>query len=192
MVRIIKIPVRVIRRKNEPVPTNPLCYVVQMFTPYRLFHRLCGEPHIVADIFRWLAFEMRKFTSKLSSMLVETPCQRWQPGKNRTRSAPGVKSETARKHPPGPYWRATPGNIASARSSPRCSTTASRRPRSGNRRSQTHERQARYHSCRLPQRSANTAAAPSEQRYGSSSRSARNPCARLHLSISAAEAAPSS
>src|SRR4051794_35764354 len=49
--RIVKIPVRIVRREQEPVDADPFDHRAQMFCVVRLVDRLRGEPEMLADIF---------------------------------------------------------------------------------------------------------------------------------------------
>src|SRR6266403_4804890 len=70
---------RIVGRKQQLVPADPLDHLEQMLAPLRIFHRLRGPPDVVADIFRRPALEMRYLAAQPFKALVEPPTQRRRP-----------------------------------------------------------------------------------------------------------------
>src|SRR5271166_4702451 len=78
--RIVLVPVRIVGREHDAVPTDPLTRRQQILGPLRLLDRLRRHPDVGADVFRRQPFQMRHFLAQPLVVLVEPPCQRGQPG----------------------------------------------------------------------------------------------------------------
>src|SRR5258708_190195 len=77
--RIIKVPMRVIRREQQPVDADPFDQRSQMFCFVGLIDRLRREPEVLAHIFRRTPLEMRNFATKTIKMLAHPPHRRGDP-----------------------------------------------------------------------------------------------------------------
>src|SRR5258707_15797412 len=77
--RIIKVPMRIIRREQQAVDANPFDQRTQMFCFVGLVDRLRREPEMLADIFGRTPLQMRDFVAETLEMLVHSPHRRWNP-----------------------------------------------------------------------------------------------------------------
>src|ERR1700744_6042700 len=73
--RIIKIPVRIIRCEQDPVPTDPVKRLGQLAPGLRFLDRLGREPDIRLDILGRCALRMRDLLFQLLPLAVQPPGQ---------------------------------------------------------------------------------------------------------------------
>src|ERR1700733_13234418 len=74
--RIVEIPMRIVRRKQQAIDADPFHQRAQMLRFIRLVHRLRGEPEMLPHIFRGLALEMRHFGAEAFEVLIHPPHRR--------------------------------------------------------------------------------------------------------------------
>src|SRR3569832_2651661 len=74
--RIVEIPMRIIRRKQQPVDADPLDQGTQMFRLIRLIDRLRGEPEMLAHIFGRTALKVRHLGTEALEVLIHPPYRR--------------------------------------------------------------------------------------------------------------------
>src|SRR5258707_3560796 len=80
--RIIKVPMRIIRREQQPVDADPFDQRSQMFCFVGLIDRLRREPEMLAHIFRRTPLEMRHLAAEPLKMLVHPPHRRGDPAES--------------------------------------------------------------------------------------------------------------
>src|SRR6201995_4458170 len=71
--RIVEIPMRIVRREQQPVDADPFDQRALMFGLVRLVDRLGGEPEMLLDVFRRLALEMRHLAAEAFKVLIHPP-----------------------------------------------------------------------------------------------------------------------
>src|SRR5204863_8367044 len=81
---IVKIPVRIVARKQDLVPADPVHHLDHMIRVLGFLHRLGRYPEMLAQIFRWRPAQMRDFILHAFPVLVEPPAKRRDPGKARS------------------------------------------------------------------------------------------------------------
>ena len=79
--RIVKVPVRIIRREQQAVDADPFDQRAQVSGLVRLVDRLRREPEMLLHIFRRPALEMRDLGAEFLKMLVHPPHRRRYPAK---------------------------------------------------------------------------------------------------------------
>src|SRR6185437_10126844 len=79
--RIVKIPMRIVRREQQPVDADPFDQLPKMPGFVRLVDRLRREPEMLLHIFRRPPFEMRHLGAEALKMLVHPPHGRGDPAK---------------------------------------------------------------------------------------------------------------
>ena len=72
---------RIVRREQQPVGTDPVDQRAQMLCFIRLVDRLRGEPKVFLHIFRRFSLEMRDLVAEFFKMLVHPPSRRRDPAK---------------------------------------------------------------------------------------------------------------
>src|SRR6266702_49002 len=77
--RIVKVPVRIVRREQQPVDSDPFDQRAQMPRLIRLVNRLRREPEVLADIFRRFSLEMWHLAAEAREVLVHPPHRRRDP-----------------------------------------------------------------------------------------------------------------
>src|SRR6201991_2888611 len=77
--RVIEVPVRIIRREQQPVDADPFDQRTQVPCLVRLVDRLGGEPEMLLHIFRRAPLEMRDLIAKTLEMLIHPPHRRRDP-----------------------------------------------------------------------------------------------------------------
>src|SRR6185437_8077389 len=77
--RVVVIPVRIVRREQQAVDADPFDQLPQVPGFIRLVDRLGREPEMLADIFAWLALQMRHLAAEALEMLVHPPHRRRNP-----------------------------------------------------------------------------------------------------------------
>src|SRR6266702_7908617 len=77
--RIVKVPVRIVRREQQPVDADPFDQRAQMPRLVGLVDRLGREPEMLADIFGRFSLEMRNLAVEALEMLVHPPHRRRDP-----------------------------------------------------------------------------------------------------------------
>src|SRR5260370_24917605 len=71
--RIIKIPMRIIRREQQAIDADPFDQRPQIPRLVRLIDRLRGEPETLSHIFRPTPLEMRYLAAEAFEMLCHAP-----------------------------------------------------------------------------------------------------------------------
>src|SRR3984893_2910786 len=80
--RIIKVPMRIIRREQQAVDADPFDQRSQMSGFIRLVDRLCREPEMLLHIFRRTPLQMRDLVAESVKMLVHPPGGRGNPAQS--------------------------------------------------------------------------------------------------------------
>ena len=71
---------RVVAGEHQAVGADPADHVGEVLAVVRLLHRLCGQPHVLAQIFGWRTLHVRNLVAHPRPIFVEPPRQRRQPG----------------------------------------------------------------------------------------------------------------
>src|ERR1700722_5155627 len=74
--RIVKIPMRIIRREQQAIHPDPFDQGPQVPRLVGLVDRLGGKPEMLANIFRRTPLEMRNFIAEAFEMLIHSPHRR--------------------------------------------------------------------------------------------------------------------
>src|SRR5215212_1683391 len=77
--RVVEIPMRIIRREQQAVDTDPVDQRSQVPRLVRLVDRLRREPEMLPDIFGRTPLEMRDLAAEALEMLVHSPHRRRYP-----------------------------------------------------------------------------------------------------------------
>src|SRR5882762_3376863 len=77
--RIVKVPMRIIRREQQAVDADPFDQRAQVPCLVWLVDRLGGEPELLLHIFRRTPLQMRDLIAKTLEMLVHPPHRRRNP-----------------------------------------------------------------------------------------------------------------